>query len=140
MAAVYAGDPGALVARIAPGISVVYNVTADAAFGPALAAVVELTADLAAGGRPTPAALAAIDAGQDALLEARSRIGAVANRLADTREFVTGSQLAATTLLAGLEDADMALVISEAAQRQATDEAAIAVNAKIMRRSLVDEL
>jgi flagellar hook-associated protein 3 FlgL len=139
-AAAYGGDSGAITARISPGVTVATNVTADLAFGPALAATVQLAADLGSGSRPSAAAMNGLDGGLDALLEARSRIGAVSNRLADTREFVTSSQLAATTMLSGLEDADMASVISEAAQRQATYEAAISVNAKIMRRSLVDEL
>ena len=43
-------------------------------------------------------------------------------------------------LLSDLEDADMAEVISSAAQRQAVYEAALSVNARILRRSLVDEL
>jgi len=62
------------------------------------------------------------------------------NRLDATRTFVESSQDAATKLLSDLEDADMAKVISDAAQRQAVYEAALAVNAKILRRSLVDEL
>jgi flagellar hook-associated protein 3 FlgL len=139
-AATYAGDAGSLTARISPGVSVAVNVTADDAFGPALAAVVQLTADLGAGTRPSVATLNAIDTGQDALLEARSRIGAVANRLTETRVFIEDSQFAATSMLSRLEDADFAAVVSEAATRQATYEAAISVNAKIMRRSLVDEL
>ena len=138
--AAYAGDTNALNARVAPGVTVATNVTGDVAFGPALAAVVQLQADLAAGNRPAPGTLTALDTGLDALLAARTQIGAVVNRLDSTRTFVESSQYASTKLLSDLEDADMAEVISSAAQRQTVYEAALSVNAKILRRSLVDEL
>jgi flagellar hook-associated protein 3 FlgL len=137
--AAYAGDGNALIARIAPGVTISTNVAGDVAFGPALAAVVQLQADLAAGTPPTTA-LGALDDGLNAILAARTTIGAVVNRLDTTRTFVESSQDAATKLLSDLEDADMAKVISDAAQRQAVYEAALAVNAKILRRSLIDEL
>ena len=138
--AAYAGDTNTLNARVAPGVTVATNVTGDVAFGPALAAVVQLQADLAAGNRPAPGTLTALDTGLDALLAARTQIGAVVNRLDSTRTFVESSQYASTKLLSDLEDADMAEVISSAAQRQTVYEAALSVNAKILRRSLVDEL
>jgi flagellar hook-associated protein 3 FlgL len=138
--AAYGGDTNTLNARIAPGVSLATNVTADAAFGPALAAVVTLQANLAAGAAPPAGTLDALDAGLDALLGARSKIGAIVNRLDSTRTFVESSQEAGIKLLSDLEDADMAEVISQAAQRQAVYEAALSVNAKILRRSLVDEL
>jgi flagellar hook-associated protein 3 FlgL len=140
LGAAYAGDTNALNARIAPGVTLATNVTADVAFGPALAAVMQLQADLAAGTAPPPATLGAIDAGLEAVLAARVRIGAIVNRLDTTRTFLESSQQASIKLLSDLEDADMVEVISAAAQRQAVYEAALAVNAKILRRSLVDEL
>jgi flagellar hook-associated protein 3 FlgL len=138
--AAYAGDGNALNARIAPGVTIATNVTADVAFGPALAAAVQLQAELTAGTVPAGATLTSLDAGLDAVLAARTRIGAVVNRLDTTRTFVEASQDAAIKLLSDLEDADMAEVISKAAERQAVYEAALAVNARILRRSLVDEL
>jgi flagellar hook-associated protein 3 FlgL len=139
-AAAYAGDASSLNARIAPGVTLATNVTGDVAFGPALAAVVGLQAELAAGAAPSGATLAALDGGLDAVLGARATIGAIVNRLDTTRIFVEASHDAATELLSDLEDADMAEVITSAAQRQAVYEAALSVNAKILRRSLVDEL
>ena len=138
--AAYAGDSNALNARIAPGVTLATNVTADVAFGPALAAAVQLGADLAAGSPPSAGVLTALDGSLDAILAARSRIGAVVNRLDSTRTFLESSQESSVKLLSDLEDADMAEVISQAAQRQAVYEAALSVNAKILRRSLVDEL
>jgi len=139
-AAAYAGDHGAINARISPGVSLAVNVTADNAFGPALAATNQLAADLAAGTAPSAATLGALDAGLDALLNARSQIGAVSNRLSATRDFLTASQDAAAAMLSKLVDADMASVITEAATRQATYQAAISVNAKILQKSLINEL
>jgi flagellar hook-associated protein 3 FlgL len=136
----YGGDPNPLNARIAPGVTLPITVTADVAFGPALAAVVQLQAELSAGVPASPATLTALDAGLEAALGARSQIGAVVNRLDSTRVFVESSQQAGIKLLSDLEDADMAEVISLAAQRQAVYEAALSVNARILRRSLVDEL
>jgi flagellar hook-associated protein 3 FlgL len=136
----YAGDSNPLNARIAPNITLATNVTADVAFGPALAAAVQLQGELTAGTRPSGATLSALDSGLDAILGARAHIGAVVNRLDSTRTFVEASQEAGIKLLSDLEDADMAEVISLAAQRQAVYEAALSVNARILRRSLVDEL
>jgi flagellar hook-associated protein 3 FlgL len=140
LGAPYAGDANPLYARIAPGATVGISVTADAAFGPALAAVAALAADLAAGGRPTIPTLGAVDVGLDALLVGRGRIGSVENRLTVTRDFIDAGQLSATKLLSEIEDADMPEVISKALERQNVYEAALSVNAKILRRSLVDEL
>jgi flagellar hook-associated protein 3 FlgL len=140
IAAPYAGDTGPVNARIAPGVSIAVNVTGDVAFGPALAAVGQLMADLGAGTAPPAVTLQAVDDGLDALLAGRAKIGSIQNRLDDTRIFVESSIDAATRLLSTLEDADMAEVISTYASRQTTYEAALAVNARILRRSLVDEL
>ncbi len=139
-AAVYAGDHGAISARISPGVTLAVNVTADNAFGPAITAANQLASDLAAGAAPTPATLVALDAGLDALLNARSQIGAVSNRLSATRDFLTASQDATTAMLSKLVDADMASVITEAASRQTTYQAAISVNARILQKSLINEL
>jgi flagellar hook-associated protein 3 FlgL len=139
-AAPYAGDHGAINARIAPGVTLQLNVTADVAFGPALAAATQLGADLAGGAAPQPATLTALDAGMDAVLTARARIGAIDNRLSDALTFLTDTQQAATALLSSIEDADMAAVISEAATRQTTYQAAISVNARILQKSLIDVL
>jgi flagellar hook-associated protein 3 FlgL len=138
--AAYAGDTNALNARIAPGVTLATNVTADVAFGPALAVADQLLAELTAGTCPSGATLTALDGSLDAVLGARAQIGAVVNRLDSTRTFVEASQEAGIKLLSDLEDADMAEVISLAAQRQAVYEAALSVNARILRRSLVDEL
>ena len=138
--AAYAGDHGAITARISPGVTVAVNVTADVAFGPALAAASQLAADLVAGSPPSAGTIAGLDTGLDGVLSARTQIGAVMNRLDSTRSFVEASQAAATKMLSDIEDADMAAVITEASTRQATYQAALAVNARVLSKSLIDEM
>ena len=140
LTAAYAGDTAAVTARISPGATTQINITGDAAWAPALQAVSQLVTDLGVGGRPSPVTLQAIDDGFGVMLTQRTKLGAIQNRLADTRSFVTDQGMTATKLLSDLEDADMAEVIATYASRQATYEAAISVNAKILRRSLIDEL
>lgn len=138
--ATYAGDSGPINARIAPGVTVAVNVTADVVFGPALAAITQFAADLASGGAPSANTLTRIDAGMNALLAGRTQIGAVDNRLSDTEAFLQSSQNTAATLLSHVQDADMAEVITEAASRQTTYQAAIKVNAQMLQQSLINEL
>jgi flagellar hook-associated protein 3 FlgL len=137
--AAYAGDTGPINARIAPGVTVAINVTADVAFAPALAAANQLATSLAAGTMP-PTAIADIDTGLNALLSAETRIGSMDNRLADTQTFLQSGQDASTQLLSKLQDADMANAITEATARQTTYQAAISVTAKMLQKSLIDEL
>jgi flagellar hook-associated protein 3 FlgL len=136
----YAGDDGPINARIAPGVTLAVNVTADVAFAPAIAAANQLATDLAAGNPPAATTLSSIDAGLDALLAARTRIGSVDNRLTDTQTFLQSSQDAATQLLSHLQDADMADAITQAASRQTTYQAAISISARILQQSLINEL
>jgi flagellar hook-associated protein 3 FlgL len=136
----YQGDNGAIMARTAPGTTIQVNVSADVVFAPAIDALVDLAAEMTAGTRTSAATISALEAGQDALLVGRARIGATQAGLAETRSYLEGGMLASTRLLSDLEDADMAEVISELTQREATYQAALQVNARILKRSLLDEL
>lgn len=140
LAAAYAGDTNAITSRISPGVSVQVNVIGSAAFGPALTAVNQLVTDLAGGNPPQQTTLQALDDGLDTMLAQRTSLGAMVNRLTSTRDFVETSVNATTKLLSDLEDADMADVISQVASLQATYQAALTVNSRILNRSLVDEL
>lgn len=137
---VYGGDTNAITARITQGQSLQVNVTADVAFGPALAAAAALSADLAAGVGPQPSTIQALDDALSATLTARTKIGAIDNRLTGAMAFLTDQSQTITAMLSSLEDADMPTVISEAATRQTAYQAAISVNAKILQKSLIDEL
>jgi flagellar hook-associated protein 3 FlgL len=134
----YQGDAAAITARIAPGLQVRTNVTADVAFAPALGALEALRAELAAGKPVSAATISALDGGQAALLQARSTIGATQNRVADTRTTLDGTILAAQKLLSDLVDVDMAQAISDLSSREASYQAALKVNANILQTSLLD--
>jgi flagellar hook-associated protein 3 FlgL len=136
----YLGDNGAVMARTAPSASLQINVTADNAFAPALAALVSLQTQLAAGMQVSGATITAIDTGFAAVIEARGQTGARQNSIEETSSFLDGSVLASRTLLSGLEDADMTEAISDLVQRQATYEAALKVNGRIMQTTLLDVL
>lgn len=136
----YLGDAGAIDARIAPGAALQLNVTANVAFAPALAALTKLQGELTSGARVSGATLTALDGGLDAIIAARGTIGARQNRLEATRSYLGESIFAAQKLLSGLEDADMAKVISDLASREASYEAALKVNARVMSTTLLDFL
>jgi flagellar hook-associated protein 3 FlgL len=136
----YLGDHGVILARTAPNTALQINVTADVAFGPALAALSTLQAELAAGTPVSGATITAIDGGIDAVIAARGQTGARQNRIEETSSFLDGSLLASQKLLSGLEDADMTEAISNLSQRQATYEAALRVNARVMQTTLLDVL
>ncbi len=136
----YLGDSGAIMARPVPNTTVQINIKADVAFAPALAALVSLQAELAAGMPVSGATIAALDGGLDALITARGLTGARQNRLAEARANLDDVVFASRTLLSGLEDADMTQAISDLIQREATYEAAIRVNARVLQMTLLDVL
>jgi flagellar hook-associated protein 3 FlgL len=136
----YAGDTGAIMARIAPDVTVQVNVTADEAFGPALAALAALHADLTGGGAVQGSTLTALDDGLEAVLGAWATLGARANRLESTRETLEGIELTTTTLLSTIEDADLADAVVELTTRQRAYEAAIKANGQLFQASLFDVL
>jgi flagellar hook-associated protein 3 FlgL len=136
----YAGDPGAVMARIGPATAVQVNLTADEAFGPALAALAALHADLTAGAPVQGATVAALGDGLDAILGAWATLGARMNRLESTREALEGIELTTATLLASVEDADLADAIMDLTTRQRAYEAAIKANGQLFQASLFDVL
>ncbi len=136
----YLGDAGAIQARIAPGASLQLNITANVAFAPALAALTKLQGELTSGTRVSGATLIALDGGLDAIISARGAIGARQNRLEATRTYLGDSIFAARNLLSNIEDADMTKVISDLAAREASYEAALKVNARVMSTTLLDYL
>jgi flagellar hook-associated protein 3 FlgL len=139
-AAAYAGDGNAIMARIAPGSQVQVNIPGDVAFGPAFDALNKLYAETSAGTQVSGATLSAVDAGQQGILDARATIGARQNRLDAASQVLDDAVLASKTLQSKLEDVDIASAISELSTRQATYQASLAVNAKILQTSLIDYL
>jgi flagellar hook-associated protein 3 FlgL len=136
----YQGDAGVMVARISPGTTVQVNVTADAVFGPALAALAQMQSELAAGTPVSGSTIDLLDAGQTALLAGRATVGAVQNRLDSTTDYLGQGIIAAKTLLSQLEDADMTEAFSQLSERQFTYQASLKVNAALLQTSLIDLL
>jgi flagellar hook-associated protein 3 FlgL len=136
----YQGDQGQIVARIGEGSAIQVNVPADKAFGPAIAALTQLAADLN-GGQPVAAStITGVQSALDDLLAYRAQLGARANRLDEAEtslgQLVTSNQ----ELLSNLEDVDMAAAVTELTKRQTTYQASLAVTAKVMQTSLLDYL
>lgn len=136
----YQGDAGVLLARIGPGIRIATNVTADVVFGPAFTALAQLHADLTGGGPVSGMTIALLDAGQAALLDGRSVVGARQNRLDATAGTLDDGLLTTQRLLSELVDVDLTAAITELSQRQTVYQAALEINARILQTSLIDRL
>ncbi len=136
----YGGDAGAILARIGAGATVQTNVIGSTAFQKAFDALTQLNAELSAGTQVSGATISALDAGQQALLDARATVGARQSRLDSTSTVLDGAVISAKKLLSDTEDVDLTSAISELSSRQATYQAALAVNAKILQTSLVNYL
>ena len=139
-AGAYLGDAGAVIARVSPGITLQVNVTADSAFGPALAALKQLHDELTAGTAVTPGTLVQLDAGLDAVLRTRAVVGARSNRLEGTRLALEDAQLAGRRLLSEVEDVDLAEAVTQLREREAVYQAALAATGRILGHSLFDYL
>ena len=139
-AGAYQGDAGTIVARVAPGVSVPVNVTADAAFGPALAALGQLHGELVAGAQVSGATIDAVDGGLEAVLAARATVGTRANRLEATRQSLDEIQLAGRRLLSDLVDIDLVEAVTELKQRETAYQAALAATSRLLGDTLFDYL
>jgi flagellar hook-associated protein 3 FlgL len=136
----YQGDQGVQIARVGPASTMQINLSGDAVFQPAIAALTQLQADLNTGQPVQQSTLSQISSALQTLLQARATVGARANRLDDAKtsqqDLVTSNQ----ALLSQLEDADMPSAITELTKRQTTYQATLAVTARVMQTSLIDYL
>jgi flagellar hook-associated protein 3 FlgL len=136
----YAGDGGARYVRIAGDQTVQINVDGATAFGATFAALEQLHDQLAAGTPVGAAAIGAIGTAHDQVLNTQAVLGARTNRLESTVESLGELSFAAQKLLANIEDADLPATVGEFTRRQAAFEAALAATARVVQRSLLDEL
>ncbi len=136
----YQGDHGVSIARIGPAATMQVSMAGDAVFGPAMAALTQLQADLNSGQpvqhRPSPRSRTP----SRRLSQAQATVGARENRLTDAKtsqqDLITSNQ----AMLSQLEDANMPSAITELTQAQTTYQASLAVTAKVMQTSLIDYL
>jgi flagellar hook-associated protein 3 FlgL len=136
----YQGDHGVVIARVGAGSTMQVNMTGDAAFGGALAALTQLRDDLASGNAVQQTTIGQIQTALDTVTGMRAQIGARANRLDETRNTQEQLVVSNKALLSQLADMDMAEAITEMTKRQTTYQATLAVTAKVMQTSLIDYL
>ena len=136
----YQGDTGAVLVRVAPGTTMQVNVSGQAAFGSALAALEQLRGQLAAGAQVSGATITAIDDGLAALGEAQATVGSRQNRLGQIQSYLQDNLLSGRQLLSTLEDVDLPAAITHLSERQLAYEAALKVSANILQTSLIDYL
>lgn len=136
----YQGDHGVVMARVGPGSTLQVNLAGDAVFGPAIAALTQLAADLNSGQPVAQSTIGQISAALQNLTQARATIGARANRLQDAKTSQQALVTSNAALLSQIEDTDMPSAITELTKRQTTYQASLAITAKVMQTSLLDYL
>jgi flagellar hook-associated protein 3 FlgL len=136
----YAGDHGAIVARIGQSSTMQINLSGDSVFQPAIDALTQLQTDLNSGQPVQQTTIGQISSSLQTILQARATVGARENRLDDAKSSQQSLVTTNQALLSQLEDTDMASAITELTQRQTTYQASLAVTAKVMQTSLIDYL
>jgi flagellar hook-associated protein 3 FlgL len=141
----YAGDAGALMREIGPGVELQVNVTGASVIGDDTTGLLKTLADVQAhlaanDAGALSADLAAIDAAQDSVMQARAVTGARANRLETALARLVELEDTAGRLLSETEDADMAKTLVDASTQQSVYESALRAGAGIVQTSLLDFL
>ena len=141
----YHGDTGAISREIGPGVQINVNVTGDAVLGDASNGVIKTLRDLQAHLNANNVGaisqdLAAIDTAHEAVITARTDVGARTNRLDAASSRLSQLEETTTTLLSNTEDADMAKTLIDASTQQAVYQSALRAGAQIVQTSLLDFL
>ncbi len=146
----YAGDGGPIVRTIGPGVAVQVNVPGGALFGNGTdGRLLNVLRDISAHLRSTVPAdvealrstdLVALDRRLDDLLEARTTVGAVSERLESAKGRLQDVEDAANRFRSEAEDADMAQAIMDLTNHQSVYQAALRSGAQIIQPSLMDFL
>jgi flagellar hook-associated protein 3 FlgL len=138
----YQGDANPVVRQIGPGVSVQVNVTADDVLSGLLPALRSISAHLqsndAASLQTTD--LQALDAGVDVVTTARSKVGAVTNRVDAAGERLADLHDVTTVFLSKTEDADMPQALTDLSAQQNALSAALRGGATLIQQSLMDFL
>ncbi|MEN3282467.1 MAG: flagellar hook-associated protein 3 FlgL [Solirubrobacteraceae bacterium] len=138
----YQGDANPVVRQIGPGVSVQVNVTADDVLSGLLPALRSISAHLqsndAASLQTTD--LQALDAGMDVVTTARSKVGAVTNRVDAAGQRLDDLHDVTTVFLSKTEDADMPQALTDLSAQQNALSAALRGGATLIQQSLMDFL
>ncbi|MDI3340322.1 MAG: flagellar hook-associated protein FlgL [Sphaerobacter sp.] len=138
---VYQGDTGPIVRVIDQGVTATINVTGDAAILPALQALAQAQAGVAANNTAAMrAALDALDTAQTTLLQAQTRIGAVASHLEEQAARLQKLDLSLARLRSEIQDVDMAEALTEYATLTTVYQASLGAGARALQPSLFDYL
>jgi flagellar hook-associated protein 3 FlgL len=146
-----AGDAGAIVRTIGPGVSVRLNGTTGSVLGDGTdGKVLNVLRDIAAHLRGGTAAdanalrttdLAALDARMDDVSTARAEAGALTNRLTTATNRLLDLQASTEKVRADVENVDLAEAISNLSSQQAIYQAALqATGSSLNQRTLMDFL
>ena len=147
----YAGDAGAIVRTIGPGVSVQLNATSGSVLGngsdgKALQVLRDIAAHLRGGTAADANALrttdlTAIDASMAELSTARAEAGAVSNRLTSAANRLLDLKASTENVRAGVEYVDMAEAISRLSHQQTVYQAALqATGSSLSQPTLMDFL
>jgi flagellar hook-associated protein 3 FlgL len=139
----YAGDAGAILREVEPGVDIAVNVLGDPLFSDVFAAMTDLRSALQAApfvvGDVTTA-LTAIKGQTDRVLDVQAGIGTKVIRTEMAASRAEARQVGLQELLSKTEDADMAEVITKMSEQQFVYQTALAVNAQMLKMSLMDYL
>jgi flagellar hook-associated protein 3 FlgL len=141
----YHGDTGSISREIGPGVQIGVNVTGDTVLGDASNGLIKTLRDLQAHLNANDIGaishdLGAIDTVHEAVVTARTDVGARTNRLDAAQSRLSQLEETTTSLLSNTEDADMAKTLIDASTQQAVYQSALRAGAQIVQTSLLDFL
>jgi flagellar hook-associated protein 3 FlgL len=139
----YNGDSGLIKRQAEPGTDVAINVLGDPLFSDIYDSLIQLRDALQATSFVADDVTAAgtdLKTQMDNVLDMQAAIGTKSRRLETTASRIEASQISLKEMLSNAEDADMAEVVSQLTQQQFVYETALAVNANVLRLSLLDFL
>jgi flagellar hook-associated protein 3 FlgL len=141
----YHGDAGGISREIGPGVQLSVNVTGDKVMGDASSGLIKTLRDVQAHLNANDVTalsqdIKAIDAAHDAVVTARTDVGARTNRLDVAQARLSQLEESTTSLLSNTEDADMAQTMIDASTQQAVYTSALRAGASIVQSSLLDFL
>ncbi|GIV00972.1 MAG: flagellar hook-associated protein FlgL [Actinomycetota bacterium] len=142
----YTGDATRVVRRVGDGEDVVVSVTADEIFGLGTGAdtftMLENLASLVTSGDAAGvgAAIADLDAALGRVLDGLAEIGAAGNRIERAQARLGDEQVALTSQLSEVQDADLAEAVMELQLQQVAYQATLGAMTQVLQPSLVDFL
>jgi flagellar hook-associated protein 3 FlgL len=139
----YNGDSGLIMREIEPGIDMAVNIVGDSHFTDTFNTLINLRDALVASPFDVSNVSPHIDELEtqlDNTLNLQASIGTKVRRLESTIERMETAEVGVKELLSNAEDADMAEVVSQLNQQQFVYQTALAVNAQVLRTSLLDFL